>query len=242
MNVCIIIPAYNESTAIGSIIQQVRRQNREVIVIDDGSTDTTNQISKNCGAVVLKNTKNQGKGFSIIRGLRYILDKDFDAAITMDGDGQHCPEDISLFIQRAQITDAGIIIGNRIHEPRRMPFIRILTNKFMSWLISRLIKQKIPDTQCGFRLIKRELLEKIKLTPLERPNNQKVKVRSLMEFTTRRFETESEILFQASHLGYKIESISIKTIYRREKSRINPIVDTIRFVNFIWRQIWTTQP
>ena len=241
MNVCIIIPAYNESAAIGDIIHQVRRQNKEVVVIDDGSTDNTVKICQDHAAIVLRNTKNQGKGFSIIRGLRYVLDKDFDAAITIDGDGQHCPDDIPLFIERAQISDAGIIIGNRIHNPRKMPFIRILTNKAMSWLISRLIKQKIPDTQCGFRLIKRGLLEKIKFTPLETPIKQKVKARSLIGFTTRRFETESEILFQAAHLGYKIESVLIKTIYQKEKSRINPILDTARFINFIWRQIWTMQ-
>ena len=92
----------------------------------------------------------------------------------------------------------------------------------MSWLISRLIKQNIPDSQCGYRLIKRELLEKIK-------------------FTTHRFETETEIIFQVSRLGYLIESVPIKTIYQKEKSKINPLIDTFRFLNFIIRQLWTTQ-
>lgn len=222
MRVCIIIPTYNESAAVGKIIQRIRQQDREAVVIDDGSTDATAQISQDYGAIVLRNSKNQGKGFSLIRGLRYALDKNFDAAITMDGDGQHSPEDIPHFIQKAQSSEVGIIIGNRMHNPQRMPIIRILTNKFMSWLISKLIKQKIPDTQCGFRLIKKELLEKIK-------------------FTTQHFETESEILFQASYLGYKIESISIKTIYQKERSQISPLLDTIRFISFIWRQIWTIQ-
>ena len=219
MRTCTIIPTYNESNAIGDIIQQIRQQGREVVVIDDGSTDTTAQISQKYGAVVLRNLNNQGKGFSLIRGLQYVLDNNFDAAITMDGDGQHSPEDFPHFIQKGQSSDAAIIIGNRMHKPRRMPIIRVLTNKFMSSLISKLTKQKIPDTQCGFRLIKRELLEKIR-------------------FTTYRFETESEILIQASRLGYKIESIPIKSIYHKEKSRINPLFDTIRFINFIWRQIW----
>ncbi len=219
MRVCVIIPTYNESIEIGKIIQKIRRQNLEVVVIDDGSTDMTAQISKREGAVVLRNSKNKGKGFSLIRGLEYTREKNFDAAITMDGDGQHSPDDIPFFIQKAESSEAGIIIGNRMHNPKKMPLIRILTNKFMSWLISKLIKQKVNDTQCGFRLIKRELLEKIK-------------------FTTHRFETESEILIEASRLGYNIVSIPIKTIYRREKSQINPLFDTIRFVNFIRRKIW----
>jgi len=218
MSVCIVIPTYNEVATIGDIVRHIRRQGREVVVIDDGSTDNTAQISRDCGAVVLRNKKNQGKGYSLIRGLRYALEKNFDAVITMDGDGQHCPEDIFYFIQSAQSSKAGMIIGNRMHNPRRMPIIRVLTNKFMSWLISKISKQKIPDTQCGFRLIKKELLQKLK-------------------FTTWRFETESEILLQASYLRYKIESIPIKSIYQKEKSRINPFLDTIRFFNFIWRQI-----
>ena len=222
MKTCIIIPTYNESVTIGNIIQQIHQQGMQVVVIDDGSTDATAGISQDYGAIVLRNSKNQGKGFSLIRGLRYALVNNFDAVITMDGDGQHSPEDISGFIRKAESSHAGIIIGNRMHNPRKMPIMRILTNKFMSWFISKLINQNVPDTQCGFRLIKRELLEKIK-------------------FTTQRFETESEILFQASRLGYKIESMLIKTIYQRERSRINPFLDTIRFINFIWRQIWITK-
>lgn len=222
MRVCIVIPTYNESANIGNIIQRIRKQGREIVVIDDGSTDRTAQISQDNGAVVFRNPKNRGKGFSLIRGLRYALDKNFDAAITMDGDGQHCPEDIPLFIREAELSDVGIIIGNRMHSTYPMPFARVLTNKFMSWFISKLIKQRVPDTQCGFRLIKKYLLEKIK-------------------FTTNRFETESEILFQASNLGYKIQSMPIKTIYSKEKSQINPFLDTIRFFRFVWRQIWTTR-
>jgi glycosyltransferase involved in cell wall biosynthesis len=220
MRVCIVIPSYNESKTIGDVIQRIRQQGREVVVVDDGSTDDTAQVSRNFGAIVLRNSKNRGKGFSLIRGLSYAVDNNFEAVITMDGDGQHNPSDIPYFIQKAESTSAGIIIGNRMCNPRTMPIIRILTNKFMSWLISRLVKQKIADTQCGFRLIKRELLEKIK-------------------FTTRRFETESEILIRASQLGYKIESVPIKSVYQKEKSRINPFLDTVRFVNFICQQIWT---
>ena len=136
MRVCIVIPTFNESAAIGSILQQIRKQGREIVIVDDGSTDDTAQISQNCGATVLRNPKNQGKGFSLIRGLRYVLEKNFDAAITMDGDGQHCPEDIPRFIQEAESSSSGIIIGNRMQSTRKMPMIRILTNKFMSGFIS----------------------------------------------------------------------------------------------------------
>ncbi|MFH1339251.1 MAG: glycosyltransferase family 2 protein [Candidatus Omnitrophota bacterium] len=220
MRLCVVIPTYNESAAIGDIVREIRTQGRQVVVVDDGSSDNTARISQDCGAVVMKNSKNQGKGFSLLRGLKYVLEHNFEAAIIMDGDGQHEPKAILSFIREAEQSEAGIIIGNRMHNPRTMPIVRVMTNKFMSWLISGLIKQNVPDTQCGFRLIKREVLERIK-------------------FTTRRFETESEILIRASQLGYKIESLPIKSVYQREKSQINPFFDTLRFIYFIFRQIWT---
>jgi hypothetical protein len=99
----------------------------------------------------------------------------------------------------------------------QMPALRLATNRFMSWLISLVTGQRIPDTQCGFRLVKKELLEKLKLS-------------------TSKYETESEILIQASRLGFKIESVPVKTIYSGQKSRINPFVDTLRFLRFIIRE------
>jgi hypothetical protein len=101
---------------------------------------------------------------------------------------------------------------------RNMPVVRVLTNKIMSWFISGLCKQKIPDTQCGFRLIKKEVLERLRLT-------------------TSKFEIESEILIKASRLGFKIESLPIKSVYIGEKSHINPFIDTIKFIKFIFKEL-----
>jgi len=98
-----------------------------------------------------------------------------------------------------------------------MPTLRIITNKFMSWVISLISKQKIPDTQCGFRLIKAEVLKRV-------------------ELKTSKFETESEILIKASRMGFKIKSLSIKSVYGKEKSQINPFIDTFRFIKLISRR------
>jgi len=87
----------------------------------------------------------------------------------------------------------------------------------MSKFISLIVKQHIPDTQCGFRLAKKELLIKIDLS-------------------TSKYETESEVLVKAAHLGFKIESIPIETIYSGQKSRINPLMDTLRFLRFMMRE------
>jgi glycosyltransferase involved in cell wall biosynthesis len=222
MKTCVIIPAYNEAATIGGLIEQVHAQNLEAIVIDDGSSDSTAQIARERGAIVLRNETNLGKGASLAKGFDYALKEHYDAVITMDADGQHSVEEIPYFMRLAQYSDTALIVGNRMVRPVDMPFIRILTNKFMSWLISKIVKQNIPDTQCGFRLIKKEVLSKLKPS-------------------TFRFEIESEVLIQAARLGFKIESVNIKSIYAKEKSQINPLADTLRFCRFIAGQIWTTQ-
>jgi len=219
MRVCVVIPTYNEAKAIANIVRKIRQQELEVAVIDDGSQDNTSRIASDNGAIVLRNENNEGKGASLIRGFHYALGRDFDAVITMDGDGQHLPEEIPYFIRLAKYSDGGIFIGNRMFKIKYMPFARVFTNKFMSRLISFVAGQSIPDTQCGFRLIKKEVLEKINLK-------------------TSKYETESEIIIQASRLGFKIESVPIKTIYNAEKSQINPVIDALRFIKFMARELW----
>lgn len=214
MRSCVIIPAFNESKEIAALVKAIKAKVPDILVVDDGSTDSTSQIAERAGAAVLKNSVNAGKGVCIRRGFRYALENNFDAVITMDGDGQHLPEDLPVFLRLGLDPQSDIVAGNRMGKTQNMPFIRVITNRFMSWLISILSKQKIPDTQCGYRLIKRRVLERIALT-------------------TDNFEIESEILIKASRMGFKIASVPIKTIYRGEKSQINPLLDTLRFIKFI---------
>ena len=223
MKICVVIPTYNEAKTITDIIRGIRKQGLDTVVIDDGSQDNTFEIATENGAVVLRNKNNEGKGASLIKGFGYAQDNNFDAVITMDGDGQHLPEEIPYFIRLAKYSNSGIFIGNRMLKTKRMPFVRVFTNRFMSWLISFMAGQSIPDTQCGFRLIKKEVLEKI-------------------NFKTSKYETESEIIIKASRLGFKIESVPIKTIYKGEKSQVNPVIDTLRFIKFIVRELWIMKP
>jgi len=214
MRTLVIIPTYNESKTIAGLIQQVRSFGLEVAVIDDGSSDKTAEIAAASQALVLRNIMNLGKGAALAKGFDFAMVQGFDAVISMDGDGQHSSDDLEVFMRKAESSSNAIFIGNRMQATKQMPALRILTNRFMSWLISKIIGQHIPDTQCGFRLIKRELLGKIILS-------------------TSKYETESEILIQASRLGYKIESVPVRTIYSGQKSQINPFVDTLRFLRFI---------
>lgn len=216
--VCAILPSYNEEKSIADVIKGVQKQNIDVIVIDDGSTDKTYELAKENGAIVIRHIKKKGKGISIKDGLDYIEGKDYDYIITIDADGQHNPEEIPLFIKEADADEkVGIVIGNRLLNPEKMPFIRFYTNKTMSYFISGLCKQDIPDTQCGYKLIKKDVLEAIRIE-------------------SRKYEIESELLVKATKAGFKIDSIPIKSIYAGEKSKINPFTDAIRFVRFLIRE------
>lgn len=222
MKYCVVIPAYNEAKKIGGLIKEVRGRNLDVIVIDDGSVDDTVNIAKKSGAAVIRNQRNEGKGACLAKGFDYAVKNNFDAVISMDGDGQHLASEIPKFLSLAESSGHSVFIGNRMTETKNMPALRLATNKFMSWIISRASGQDIPDTQCGFRLIKREVLEKIKLS-------------------TSKYETESEILIKAARRGFKIISLPIKTIYDGEVSQINPFADTLRFIKYMLRELWTSK-
>jgi len=216
LGIRVLIPAYNESRTIGEILDQVKSLGLSALVIDDGSVDNTFNIAIDKKVEVLRHLKNMGKGASLREGFQDTIKKNFEAVIVMDGDGQHDPSEITKFINESKQQDADIIVGNRMHDTKTMPFKRKLTNKFMSYLISKITKQNIPDTQCGYRLIKTKVLKNIK-------------------FSTSNYEIESELLIRAARKGCHIHSIPIKTIYKDEKSQINPVVDTIRFFSFLFK-------
>ncbi len=222
MKTCVLIPTYNEAKQIGKLTTEIKQRGIDILVVDDGSKDDTAAIAKDAGATVLRNEQNQGKGVSLRQGFNYLLAQDYEAIITMDGDGQHHPVDINLFTQSAYPSDVGMIIGNRMYSARGMPCIRWLTNKFTSRIISCLIKQEIPDSQSGFRLIKTSVLKKINLC-------------------TSKYEIESELIVRIARLGSRIKSIPIQTIYQNQKSQINPLVDTLRFIKFILKELWISK-
>lgn len=217
MKIWVVIPAYNEGEALGVLLRELKESGLPTMVIDDGSKDCTYDIARQHADYVIRHVKNLGKGKSLQEAIAYLMEHDvFDYIITMDADGQHDPSDLPLFLEEAKRGEP-FILGNRMHNPFCMPRIRVITNKSMSWLISRLTKQNIPDSQCGFRLIKKEVLEKIKVH-------------------TDKFEVESEILFNTTRAGFLVKSIPIKSIYfKHKKSNIRPFADTLRFFKLLLR-------
>lgn len=226
MKVWVVIPAYNEGKtfdhdsaglekSLDELLRKLKVKGLSTLVIDDGSKDNTFEIVNKCADIVLKNEENLGKGRALKKAINYLLgNDDFDYIITMDADRQHSFLDIDSFLKEAEKGES-FVVGNRMGNPAGMPKIRIITNRIMSWIISKIVRQKIPDTQCGFRLIKKDVLEKV-------------------EIKTKKFEIESEILIKSAREGFVIKSIPIKSIYfKNQKSRISPFRDTVRFIRFI---------
>jgi glycosyltransferase involved in cell wall biosynthesis len=187
-----------------------------VLVIDDGSPDGTADRAREAGAQVLRHEINRGKGAAIKSGLRELVARPIEYLILLDGDGQHLPEEIPLFLKKANKSRPAMIVGNRMSKTDEMPMVRRLTNRLMSWSISRLCRQAIPDSQCGFRMIRRDLAPELFCE-------------------TDAYDYETEMLFVASKRGYTVDSVPVSTVYGDEKSKIRPVRDTIRFLRLLRR-------
>lgn len=216
--VLVSIPAYNEEKRVGEIVRKCLATGADVCIIDDGSTDATSIQAQKAGASIIKHEHNLGKGTAIRSALKVLVDSRYQFLILMDADGQHDPSLIPAFIQRAITARAELLLGNRMQCTEKMPIVRKWTNQFMSWLISCLVHQYVPDSQCGYRLLTRTFVEKF-------------------HPTTNRFDLESEMLIQAGRLGFKIDSIPISTIYEGPSSHIHPFWDTLRFVKLILKYL-----
>jgi len=212
-----VIPAYQEEKHVGEVAQRTRAQLENVLVVDDGSTDATADRARSSGVDVVIHAQNRGKGESIKTGLRYWLERGSEYVVLLDADGQHLPEEISRFVDSAASeSNAKIFIGSRMSDTNAMPLVRRIVNRYMSGEISRVCGQQIPDTQCGFRMLHRDIIPEV-LSGASR------------------FEYETEMLIIASRKGHRVASVPITTVYSDEVSSINPVRDTMRFFKLMRR-------
>ena len=217
----IIIPSYNASATLGKLISQLSDyiSPKDIIVIDDGSMDDTYKIAKDSGVVLLKHEENKGKGMALKTGFDYCLKNNYTGVITIDADLQHDPKFIKDFLEMAESSEYGMIIGTRKMNLEIMPPDRYLTNKVTSIILSILSGKTIHDSQSGYRWISREVLEKVHLS-------------------SKRYDLESEILVKAGRADFKIGEVEIPTIYEKSKSFINPLIDTGRFITIVIKSIF----
>jgi glycosyltransferase involved in cell wall biosynthesis len=216
-----LVPAWNEATRIGPIVE-VTRAYLPVLVVDDGSCDDTSAVAESNGAKVVGHSQHRGKGVALMTGFAWALEQGYEAILTLDADGQHNPADIPKFLAAYEDDAGDLIIGQR--DFGKMPFLRSLVSPFSSWLLSVALETRIYDNQSGYRLYSRRLLE-------------------TLELTTTGFELEVEVIVQAVCKGIRIGWVDIETIYGIDKvSYFHPIKDAFRFLQMAWwaRRQWVS--
>jgi glycosyltransferase involved in cell wall biosynthesis len=211
----VVIPCLNEARAIESLVTAVRAHIPTVIVVDDGSADQTAALAQKAGAEVIRLEQTSGKGAALNAGWRRAFEREFKWALTMDGDGQHSPNDIPGLLALAEKEGATLVVGNRMTNTSQMPWLRRKVNHWMSRRLSQMAGQPLPDSQCGFRLMKLDVWSTL---PLE----------------TTHFEIESELLLAFVTGGHDVHFVPIEVIYKNERSKIHPLCDALRW--FRWRR------
>ena len=207
-----VIPAYEEGSSVGAVVEAVRAR-LPVLVVDDGSTDGTAGAAEAAGATVLVQRPNQGKGAALRAGFRWALDGGFDAVLTLDADGQHDAAEIPAFLAAWSAGGADLIVGRR--NFRAMPPLRRLSNVVGGWAMSWAVGRVIPDNQSGYRLLSRRLVER------------------MLSSDESGFEFEVEMITRCIREGWSIAWVPIRTIYAGEASHIRPWHHFTSFVRIV---------
>jgi glycosyltransferase involved in cell wall biosynthesis len=208
-----LIPAHNEAPRIGAVVTGVLRY-LPVLVLDDGSTDETGAVARAARAAVVRQQPNQGKGRALKAGLRHALEQGYDAVLTLDGDGQHDPEDIPAFMEAWKAQGPDLLIGLR--DFQQMPAVRRLANTLGRVTFSWAMGRRIPDNQSGYRMLSRRMIE------------------AVLKSGEAGFEFEVEMIVTCLGRGYRLAWVPIRTIYAGESSHIHPWHHTVNFLRLLW--------
>ncbi|HEX5645766.1 MAG TPA: glycosyltransferase family 2 protein [Nitrospira sp.] len=219
---CVVIPAYNEVATIRDVASRAIRQIKNVIVVDDGSTDGTAEALSGLPVAVLHNPTNRGKAASLWRGFQQALAAGASAVVTLDGDGQHAPEEIPRLLAQAASYPHHIIIGARRRDQRRAAFLRYLANRVADFWISWAAGYSLADSQSGFRVYPSTLLSHVKIA----------------HGKTRSFVFESEILIEAARSGHRSLAVPIEALRHSgsRASHFHPLLDITRITGMVgWK-------
>lgn len=214
IKVLALVPAYNEAEQIEDIVAGAKAY-LPVLLVDDGSTDDTADRATEAGAQVLRQMPNLGKGAALRAGFRWALERDYEAVLTLDADGQHDPDEIPNFLQAHRNSQADLIIGER--DFTQIPPIRRMANTLGRLTFSWALGQPIPDNQSGYRLLGRRLIE------------------AVLDSDEQGFEYEVEMIATAVRRGYVLDWVPIRTIYSDESSHINPLHHVRNFLRMVWK-------
>jgi glycosyltransferase involved in cell wall biosynthesis len=216
--VAVVIPAYEEAVTIAAVIQRCRRlaEVSQVFVVDDCSRDATARLAAEAGAQVLRHDTNQGKGASLRDGMRAALAAGADYIATLDGDGQHQPEDLSRLLACCRDWPGQIVIGSRRAARTNAPRARAIANRVADFWVSWAARHPVEDSQSGFRVYPADIVRRVALCP---------------DLATG-FAFESEVLVEAGRLGVRTVAVDIPAIYGTglRASHFRPVRDISRIV------------
>ncbi len=212
--ICVVMPTYNNDGTLRDVVEHVLKFCNDVIVVNDGCTDTSDEILASFGdrITVVDYGRNRGKGYALKKGIEKAIELGFDFVITLDSDGQHYPEDIPLFINALEQHPYALIIGSRNLNEENMPGKNTFANKFSNFWFKIQTGVNLPDTQTGYRLY-----------PLKNLPN--------LNLLTSRYEAELELLVGAAWRGVDLIPIKINVFYPKAEERVThfrPFWDFLR--------------
>jgi len=212
-----IVPAFNAAPTITSVVGRLRvsMPASTIIVVDDGSTDGTEDLVRGLADATVRFARNRGKGAALRAGFALALAEGHDTLVTVDADGQHDPRFAPQLV--AALHAADLAIGARTRTPGEMPLGRRITNRLSAAAVARCIGQPVADAQSGFRALRSDMARDV------RPRGD-------------RYEFETEFLLVAGRRGYRISFVPVPTSYPGTvPSRFRSVRDSARIVETIWR-------
>ncbi|MFR9520958.1 MAG: glycosyltransferase family 2 protein [Rikenellaceae bacterium] len=210
--VLIVVPTYNNETTIAQVISDIKEYSSNILVVNDGSTDSTATIIEQAGVESISYSHNRGKGYAIRRSFRYAVERGYDYVLTIDSDGQHYTSDIPSFVNQISEDAETLIIGARNLVADNMPSKNTFANRFSNFWYYVETGYKLDDTQSGFRLY-----------PMRKIGGRR--------FLSNRYEFEVEVIVRAAWSGVKVKNIPIKVYYPPQEERVShfrPLKDFTR--------------
>jgi glycosyltransferase involved in cell wall biosynthesis len=200
---CVVIPTYNNAGTLSKVIFAVLEYTSEVLVVNDGSTDDTSQIVNAFGEKLnfIEFKKNKGKGKALREGFRWALGHGYEYVISIDSDGQHFADDLPQFLDYIEQNGPALLIGSRNMTGENVPGKSSFGNNFSNFWFRVETGLKLDDTQSGFRMYPVKAMEKI-------------------QFFTRRFEFEVEVIVKAAWRGIDVVNVPVKVHYDPPSERV----------------------
>lgn len=223
-----IIPALNEESSIAKVILRAKRYVDKVIVCDDGSTDMTFMIAKAVGAIVVRHGERQGKGDALRTLSKEVMELDPEIIVTLDGDGQHDPDEIPMLLKLVETGESDVVVGSRYVDGGKMnaPLYRRFGLRVINFLYRKFGGVRIKDTQSGFRAYSKKAFD------------------YLMQCDAKGYGIEGEQLVLATRNGLRVMEVPISVKYNgsARDSKRSPLLHGADLISTLFRLVAEERP